>query len=72
MKKVPSEFDPASATVSPMVGANCRGNHTDAKGMAYSGAEWVLEDSGRDCAINSHTKNTANTRFTLLRGSRER
>ena len=24
MKKVPSEFDPASATTSPTVGANCR------------------------------------------------
>ena len=33
MKKVPSEFDPESATTSPTVGANChRGEQTYAMG----------------------------------------
>ena len=72
MKKVPSEFDPASATASPTVGANCRrGEQQMPMGRLKFGGRWTLEDSGRDY-VRESTHEKINTHgFTQVRGPRE-
>ena len=60
-RSVPSEFDPAGATVSPTVGANCcRGEQTDAIGRLEFGGRWTLEVPGRDgaCRYAHEVKHT--------------
>ena len=33
------------------------------RGRLEFGGRWTLEDSGRDCAMEAHTNNTANTKI---------
>ena len=59
----PIRIDPANATISPTVGANCRGgNHADATGWLILGPNGRLRIRERVGAVEPHTKNTKNTK----------
>jgi len=62
MKKVPSEISPASATVSPTVGANCRGGITQMpSGRLILGPNGCLRIRGGIARRIAHTDKQIDT-----------